>query len=95
MVGPLTWGALMPACYGGGGSQPLMPPYPGSLIRVGDRGESVRQIQRCLNRTINAGLNEDGVFGPLTQAAVMNYQRANGLNPDGADVIIGLYQKSQ
>lgn len=25
----------------------------------------------------------DGIFGPLTQAAVINYQRANGLAPDG------------
>jgi len=60
-----------------------MPPYPGFLIRVGERGDYVRQIQACLNRVNNAGLNEDGVFGPLTQAAVINYQRTNGLNPDG------------
>jgi peptidoglycan hydrolase-like protein with peptidoglycan-binding domain len=78
IVGPLTWAALMPECHG----RPI-PPYPGFLIRIGARGDYVRQIQTCLNSTNNAGLNPDGIFGPLTQAAVINYQRANGLNPDG------------
>jgi len=78
IVGPLTWGALMPICYGTG-----MGAYPGFLIRLGERGDHVRQIQACLNRVTNAGLAEDGAFGPLTQAAVINYQRANGLAPDG------------
>jgi peptidoglycan hydrolase-like protein with peptidoglycan-binding domain len=85
VVGPLTWVALMPECHGGGTNPPptTIPPYPGFLIRVGARGDYVRQIQTCLNATNGAGLNPDGVFGPLTQTAVMNYQRANGLNPDG------------
>ncbi|MCL2388379.1 MAG: peptidoglycan-binding protein [Defluviitaleaceae bacterium] len=78
IIGPLSWNALMPECYGN-----PMPQYPGFLIRVGARGDYVRQIQTCLNSVNNAGLSTDGVFGPLTQAAVMNYQRANGLNPDG------------
>jgi peptidoglycan hydrolase-like protein with peptidoglycan-binding domain len=74
IVGPLTWAALMPQCYG----RP-MPLYPGYLMRVGVRGENVRQVQSCLNQVINAGLATDGIFGPLTEAAVINYQRANGL----------------
>jgi len=78
VVGPLTWNALMPECHGNS-----IPAYPGFLIRVGARGDYVRQIQTCLNQVNRAGLNPDGVFGPLTQAAVMNFQRANGLNPDG------------
>ena len=77
-----------------------VPPYPGQLIRVGSRGADVERIQRCLNTLSQqhpsiARLNVDGVFGPLTQASVMAFQRVAGLNPDGADVIIGLYQKSQ
>ncbi|MCL2578262.1 MAG: peptidoglycan-binding protein [Defluviitaleaceae bacterium] len=56
---------------------------PDFLISIGARGDYVRQIQNCLNDTSNAGLNSDGIFGPLTQVAVINYQRANGLNPDG------------
>ena len=57
--------------------------YPGFLIREGARGDYVRQIQTCLNRVNSAGLNTDGIFGPLTRAAVVNYQRANGLAADG------------
>jgi peptidoglycan hydrolase-like protein with peptidoglycan-binding domain len=58
------------------------------------------QVQRCLNsvraRFPSIGqLNVDGIFGPLTQASVQEFQRLFGLNPDGADVIIGLYQESQ
>jgi hypothetical protein len=68
----------MPECY----ARPL-PPYPGYFMRVGVRGESVRQVQTCLNSVNNAGLATDGIFGPLTQAAVINYQRVNGLVPDG------------
>ena len=87
IVGPLTWNALMPRCYGGdsggGGGGGTIPPYPGFLIRVGARGDYVRQIQTCLNQVNGAGLATDGIFGPLTQAAVINYQRANGLAPDG------------
>ncbi|MCL2286834.1 MAG: peptidoglycan-binding protein [Firmicutes bacterium] len=80
IVGPLTWGALMPACYGG---QQTMGSYPGFLIREGARSDYVRQIQTCLNRANNAGLNTDGIFGPLTRAAVESFQRSRGLNPDG------------
>ena len=58
------------------------PPYPGFLIRVGARGDYVRQIQTCLNRN-GANLNADGVFGSLTENAVRNFQRSVGLNPDG------------
>jgi hypothetical protein len=77
-AGPLTWNALMPMCYG----RP-MPPYPGYLMRIGVRGDGVRQVQSCLNNVQNAGLATDGIFGPLTDAAVRNYQRANGLTVDG------------
>jgi hypothetical protein len=41
------------------------------------RGESVKLIQRKL------GLNDDGVFGPATEAAVREFQRPHGLVPDG------------
>jgi len=78
VVGPLTWGRLAQECSGG-----IMSPYPGTAIRVGARGESVRQIQSCLNRVNNARINADGIFGPLTQNAVINFQRSRGLSPDG------------
>jgi N-acetylmuramoyl-L-alanine amidase len=65
------------------GGNPCIPPYGGVLVRQGSRGEPVRQIQTCLNRVGGARLNTDGIFGPLTHAAVVAYQRAHGLTPDG------------
>ncbi len=55
--------------------------------RLGSRGEQVRAIQALLNiygRT-HAGfrLSQDGVFGPLTRAAVIRFQRAVDITDDG------------
>jgi hypothetical protein len=52
------------------------------LLRMGNHGEGVREIQRLLNRQ-GARLAEDGDFGPKTDAAVRAFQRANGLAQDG------------
>jgi len=65
-----------------------LPAYPGTALRVGARGESVRQMQACLNRVAArhpsiGRLNEDGAFGPLTQASIITFQRLMGLAPDG------------
>lgn len=46
-------------------------------LRPGDRGGDVKELQRCL------GITADGIFGVDTKAAVMEYQRKNGLVPDG------------
>ncbi|MCL2399103.1 MAG: N-acetylmuramoyl-L-alanine amidase [Defluviitaleaceae bacterium] len=87
IVGPLTWAAISRECSGGSNVGGL-PPYPGVALRIGDRGESVRQVQRCLNN-ISARqpsiqrLVEDGIFGPRTLDAVTTFQRIFGLVPDG------------
>jgi len=83
IVGPLTWAKLTEVTGGG-----AMPPYPGTALRVGSSGASVRSIQECLNsigRTNPsiAPLATDGVFGPRTQASVIAFQRLVGLVPDG------------
>ena len=46
-----------------------------ALLKVdGDFGQiSVRMLQRMLNAEINAGLDVDGVLGPLTWKALQNY----------------------
>lgn len=47
------------------------------ILRIGSRGETVRSVQEHLN------IDADGIFGPATQAAVMDYQKQNGLGVDG------------
>lgn len=50
---------------------------------LGDRGDHVKQLQERLNELDNAGLSVDGVFGPLTEKAIQNFQRKNGLPGGG------------
>lgn len=51
---------------------------PGSrTIKRGSRGSDVAFLQRWL------GIDDDGVFGPVTEAAVRRYQRMRGLKVDG------------
>lgn len=68
------------------GSSPTSskPPAPeSSTLKVGARGEPVAALQRLLvSKGYNIG-TPDGIFGPKTQAAVANFQRAQGLKPDG------------
>ena len=47
------------------------------LIRKGDKGEEVRQIQQELD------IEADGIFGPVTEAEVMRFQREEDLDVDG------------
>ena len=62
--------------------------YPGSPVRIGDQGDSVRRIQFWL-RIIASNYSSitapavDGVFGSGTQAAVRAFQREFGLTADG------------
>ncbi|MBN2358340.1 MAG: peptidoglycan-binding protein [Deltaproteobacteria bacterium] len=52
------------------------------LLRRGDRGAAVRELQRLLNQH-GAHLAVDGDFGPRTEAAVRGFQRSHGLEVDG------------
>lgn len=47
------------------------------LLRPGLTGEPVRILQEKL------GVGADGIFGPRTEAALIRYQKENGLSPDG------------
>jgi hypothetical protein len=62
-----------------------LPPNPGQVtygtstprdLKVGDRGEDVRELQRRL------GIAADGIFGRQTQTAVIEFQRSRGLAPN-------------
>ncbi len=52
-------------------------------ISLGATGSVVRRAQRALRRTPNLGLVLDGVFGPLTEDAVEEFQQGAILLIDG------------
>ena len=54
----------------------------GKILRQGDKGDTVKALQRLLNAK-GAGLSVDGDFGPGTASAVKRFQAANGLDADG------------
>ncbi len=62
-------------------------PYPrpsgNPLLSMGSRGSGVSWLQTALNKANNAGLDVDGQFGSGTKQAVVNFQKANGLEADG------------
>ena len=57
---------------------------PEGTLRRGTRGDDVRMIQQLLvdQGYLNVG-GADGVFGGGTEKAVMQFQKDQGLNPDG------------
>ena len=76
--------------------------YPGTVLREGDSGESVRIIQEYLSLIHNTynnipAVNNTGYFGPLTRQSVTAFQRQFGINPTGIvgavtwDAIAGVY----
>jgi peptidoglycan hydrolase-like protein with peptidoglycan-binding domain len=52
-------------------------------ISAGASGEVVQRLQRALRRTPNLALTVDGIFGPLTVTAVIDFQKGESLAPDG------------
>ena len=76
IVGPRTQAALANA-------RPAAPT--GTALRMGSRGDSVKEVQRLLNQKLypNPRLVADGVFGQNTHNAVVAFQRNNGLTTDG------------
>jgi hypothetical protein len=70
---------------------PSAPAYPGRVVRRGDTGPIVRQLQARLNalgkgsHTVlgNKPLVVDGDFGPRTEQVVNAFQQRHGLQVDG------------
>ena len=61
----------------------------GGLLRRGNRGEEVKQLQRDLGMT---GDEIDGIFGPATERAVRAFQQNSGAKVDG---IVGPETRAQ
>ena len=79
-VGKLTWGKLGVTMSS---ASPVVANTSMPLICMGSRGDAVRTLQEKLN---SLGYNSgavDGIFGVNTRAAVLSYQKANGLVADG------------
>ena len=54
-----------------------------STVRTGSSGSDVKELQRALQKKGFDPQGTDGKFGANTRAAVIAFQRANGLKPDG------------
>jgi len=54
-----------------------------ALSKMGSRSQEVRNIQTVLKQQGYYTGNVDGIFGTRTKNAVINFQRDNGLSPDG------------
>ncbi len=77
-VGPRTEQLLRSQCNrnsGGGNTS--------GVLRLGSTGAAVGNLQRNLTRLGYYRGPVNGNFGQLTQAAVIQFQRAYGINPDG------------
>jgi hypothetical protein len=59
------------------------PTVPASTLKPGDRGNSVKELQRALESVGFTVGTVDGVFGPSTEHALIMFQTAHKLSPDG------------
>ena len=60
------------------------------LLCKGSKGPEVEELQRHLNKYLNApGLKVDGNFGGKTEAAVIQFQRAVGFHGKDVDGVVG------
>lgn len=88
VIGPATWNSLYNVFMGIANTSGLVVSYPGTALREGSRGDSVRLMQEYLRR-ISQGysgiptVTADGVFGPATRRAVTAFQNRFGLTADG------------
>jgi peptidoglycan hydrolase-like protein with peptidoglycan-binding domain len=62
-------------------------PYGRPTLKIGDKGPDVADLQEMLNAAIGTSLAMDGVFGPATGHAVIQFQTQQHLPPDG---IVGM-----
>lgn len=78
IVGKLTWAKLYDAT-----PVNVTPATTQPMLRTGSRGDAVRKLQELLNAKGYTCGSVDGIFGSKTYAAVLAFQKANGLAADG------------
>lgn len=78
IVGKLTWAKLYDAT-----PVNVTPITTQPMLRTGSRGDAVRKLQELLNAKGYTCGSADGIFGSKTYAAVLAFQKANGLAADG------------
>ena len=88
VVGPATWEAIA-AAYNSLESDIQEQPsgYPGTPLRQGDKGDSVRLLQFYLRMVASnfssvPTITVDGIFGAATTSAVKAFQKEFGLTQD-------------
>ena len=80
IVGKLTWAKL----YSVSPAMPVETTVVGRpMVSYGSRGDAVRKLQELLNALGYDCGSVDGIFGSKTKAAVLAFQKANGLGVDG------------
>ena len=62
--------------------QPQTIALPTATLKLGDHGNAVKQLQRAL-RSLGYTTAIDGVFGASTERALIAFQTAHHLSPDG------------
>jgi hypothetical protein len=76
------WAKRLPSAPAPSASEPKRATPPRLVLRRGDRGDTVLQLQRLLAAR-GAALVADAEFGPRTERAVKTFQESRGLAADG------------
>ncbi len=77
-------GTRQQVCQVCGHTEPAVSYDPKGTLRRGDRGEEVRAVQKLLaDQNYLTASGVDGIFGGGMERAVMQFQKDQGLNPDG------------
>lgn len=82
------------SCVGNTGSTTTSVSYNlgNSTLKNGSKGESVKQLQKLLNKLLKLGLKEDGTLGPKTITVIKQWQKNHGLVADG---LVGAKTKAE
>jgi peptidoglycan hydrolase-like protein with peptidoglycan-binding domain len=79
VVDSKVWNALMgKTTSGSSSSTPDLSKYVDTTLRRGSTGKAVTALQKAIG-----GLTADGIFGPLTEGRVKEYQKSKGLTVNG------------